>query len=44
MANKKFEDYGFKPSDVIAGLNRWYEAKDKRAPIRFSDPDAWPNH
>lgn len=44
MANKKFEDYGFKPSAVIAGLNRWYEAKDERALIWFSDPDAWPNH
>lgn len=25
MENKKFEDYGFKPSAVIAGLNQWYE-------------------
>ena len=44
MANKNFDDYGFKPSAVIAGLNRWYEAKDERALIWFSDPDAWPNH
>lgn len=22
---KKFEDYGFKPSDVIEALNKWYE-------------------
>lgn len=44
MANKEFEEYGFKPSAVIAGLNRWYEAKDERALIWFSDPDAWPNH
>lgn len=44
MANKNFEDYGFKPSAVIAGLNRWYEAKDERALIWFSDPDARPNH
>lgn len=44
MANKNFDDYGFKPSAVIAGLNRWYEAKDERALIWFADPDAWPNH
>ena len=44
MENKNFEDYGFKPSAVIAGLNRWYEAKDERALIWSSDPDAWPNH
>lgn len=44
MANKKFEDWGFKPSAVIAGLNRWYEAKDERALIWFSDPNAWPIH
>lgn len=25
MANKNFEDYGFKPSDVIEALNKWYE-------------------
>lgn len=25
MANKKFEDYGFKPSTVIEALNEWYE-------------------
>lgn len=44
MANKNFEDWVFKPSAVIAGLNRWYEAKDERALIWFADPDAWPNH
>ena len=44
MANKNFEDWGFRPSAVIAGLNRWYEAKDERAPIWFVNPDAWPNH
>ena len=37
MANKKFEDYGFKPSTVIAGLNKWYETGDKHALIRFAD-------
>lgn len=25
MANKKFEQYGFKPSAVIEALNKWYE-------------------
>lgn len=25
MENKKFEDYSFRPSAVIAGLNQWYE-------------------
>lgn len=25
MANKNFEDYGFKPSAVIEALNKWYE-------------------
>lgn len=24
---KKFEDYGFKPSDVIEALNKWYERR-----------------
>lgn len=37
MANKKFEDYGFKPSIVIAGLNKWYETGDEHALIRFAD-------
>lgn len=41
---KKFEDYGFKPSAVIEGLNRWYEAGDKHSLIRFADPAGWPNH
>lgn len=43
MANKKFEDYVFKPSGVIEGLNRWYEAKDEHLLIWFADPAAWPN-
>lgn len=43
MANKNFEDYGFKPSAVIAGLNKWYEAGDKHALIRFADPSGRPN-
>lgn len=34
---KKFEDYGFKPSAVIAALNEWYETKDERVLIRFAD-------
>lgn len=42
MENKKFEDYGFRPSAVIAGLNRWYETGDKHSLIRFADPDGWP--
>lgn len=37
MANKNFEDYGFKPSTVIEGLNKWYEAEDKHALIRFAN-------
>lgn len=34
---KKFEDYGFRPSAVIAGLNKWYETGDEHALIRFAD-------
>lgn len=44
MVNKKFEDYGFRPSAVIAGLNRWYDAGDKHSLIRFADPDGRPEH
>lgn len=41
--NKKFEDYGFRPSAVIAGLNEWYEAGDKHALIKFADPAGGPH-
>lgn len=41
---KKFEDYGFKPSAVIEGLNRWYDAGDKHSLIRFAVPDGRPEH
>lgn len=41
---KKFEDYGFRPSAVIEGLNRWYNAGDKHSLIRFADPDGRPDH
>ena len=44
MIEKKFEDYGFRPSAVIAGLNRWYDAEDKPSLIRFADPDGRPDH
>lgn len=45
MANKNFEDYGFRPSAVIEGLNRWYDAGDKHTLIKFEDPDdGWPEH
>ena len=44
MASKNFEDYGFKPSAVIEGLNRWYDAGDKHSLIRFADPDGRPDH
>lgn len=44
MENKNFEDYVFKPSDVIEGLNRWYDAGDKHSLIRFADPDGRPDH
>jgi hypothetical protein len=44
MMDKKFEDYGFKPSAVIEGLNRWYSAGDKPSLIRFADPDGRPDH
>jgi hypothetical protein len=27
MMDKNFEDYGFKPSDVIEALNKWYERR-----------------
>lgn len=41
---KKFEDYGFKPSAVIEGLNRWYDAGDEHSLIRIADPDGRPEH
>lgn len=41
---KRFEDYGFKPSAVIEGLNRWYDAGDKHSLIRFADPDGRTDH
>lgn len=41
---KKFEDYGFRPSAVIEGLNRWYGAGDKHSLIRIADPDEQPEH
>ena len=41
---KKFEDYGFRPSAVIEGLNRWYDAGDKHSLIRFANPDGCPEH
>lgn len=41
---KKFEDYGFRPSAVIAGLNRWYDSVDKHSLIRIADPDGQPEH
>ena len=44
MPNKNFEDYGFRPSAVIEGLNRWYDAGDKHSLIRFADPDGRPEH
>jgi hypothetical protein len=44
MANKNFEDYGFKPSAVIEGLNRWYSAGVKPSLIRFADPEGRPDH
>lgn len=42
--DKKFEDYGFRPSAVIEGLNRWYDAEDKHSLIRFADPDGRSDH
>lgn len=41
---KNFEDYGFRPSAVIEGLNRWYDPEDKHSSIRFADPDERTDH